>query len=52
VKLLLASTLDRIIGGANGGGGGVLAQGIHDARYNLDVGNLTDFAEVLGRVLL
>jgi hypothetical protein len=51
VKLLLARNLDRIFGGVSGGGGGVLAKGFRDAKYNHDAGNLTDFGDVLGTVL-
>ena len=50
VKRLLASSLNNIIGGANGGGG-VLAKGFRDSKYNLNAGNLTDFGDVLGTVL-
>ncbi|KAK0742928.1 hypothetical protein B0T18DRAFT_414067 [Schizothecium vesticola] len=50
VKRLLAYSLDSIIGGANGGGG-VLAKGFRDSKYNLDAENLTDFGDVLGTVL-
>jgi len=50
VKRLLAYNLDSIIGSANGGGG-VLAKGFRDSKYNLDAENLTDFGDVLGTVL-